>query len=125
MRKKPFERVMHFRITEEENQELIFLARSFGLENRSRILRKMIREAMGQGPDLLRDDLNAFREAVRQLAALGRNINQIAHAINSGKAIFSSLDSQQLGYIGPQVESVRKEISSVVIRTWNRWVIAR
>jgi hypothetical protein len=31
--------------------------------------------------DLLKDNLDSFREGVRQLAAVGRNINQIAHAI--------------------------------------------
>ena len=73
--------------------------------------------AIGQGPDLLQDDLNSFREAVRQFTALGRNMNQIARAINSGDAICPSLNTQQLHDVGLQVESPPMKVFAVVMRT--------
>jgi hypothetical protein len=44
---------------------------------------------MGQS-DPLPDQMKGFREAVYQLAAAGRNLNQLARAANSGQPIDQS-----------------------------------
>src|SRR4051812_3856509 len=41
----------------------------------SRLLRKMVRELIGQGPDLLDKDLLVMREAAYQLSRVGSNLN--------------------------------------------------
>ena len=57
MNEKSLNRNLRIRLSEEEDHAIVFLARAFGEENRSRLIRKMIREAIKQGPDLLKDDL--------------------------------------------------------------------
>src|SRR3954470_1189742 len=109
MKKEPLIKNLRIRLNESENHAVIELAKSQGEKTRSRIIRKMIREAVGEGPDLLKDDLNGVREAVRQVAALGRNINQISRAVNSGQAGGLTLDSQLLNAVARQVKSVHNE----------------
>ena len=50
------------RLNEAEHQALLGVRRGLGT-TRSRFLRLMIRELIGQGPDLLTHDLQTFREA--------------------------------------------------------------
>jgi len=122
MNEKPLDRNLRIRLSEEEDQAIVFLARSFGEENRSRIIRKMIREAIGQGPDLLKDDLKGFREAVRELAAVGRNINQIARALNAGRVPNAPWDAKLLQDVEDRITRLKRELADIVMRTRNRWV---
>lgn len=122
MKKDPHNKNLRIRLTEEEDRAIVVLARFLGEGTRSRIIRKMIREAIGQGPDLLKDDLNSFREAVRQLAAVGRNINQIAHALNAGRAPDFPLDSRLLRDVEDRVTTLKRELVGIVMRTRHRWV---
>jgi predicted DNA-binding protein len=110
------------RLTDMEDQYLYQLATKLGEKTRARLLRKMIREAIEQGPDLAKDDLNHFREGVRQLAALGNNVNQIAHAIHAGRARDVMFDPNLLQAVSHQVTSLKKEIADLVMRSHKRWV---
>ena len=122
MNHSPLTRNIRIRLTEEEDLAIVSLARSSGEANRSRMLRKMIREAIRLGPDLMKDDLTGFREAVRELAAVGRNINQIAHALNAGKTPERMLDSSLLLDLEDRLARLKKELADIVLRTRNRWV---
>lgn len=70
------------RLTDAEQKAFIAFAERVG-ESRARLLRKAVRDMVGLGPDLLRGDLEPFREAVYQLAAIGRNLNQVARTLNT------------------------------------------
>ena len=84
--KKPLNRNLRIRLNEDEDKGLVVLAVALGEKTRSRVVRKMIRKKLSRGPDLLKGwATNTFREAIRQVAALGRNMNQIARAIHSGQ----------------------------------------
>ncbi len=50
----------------------------------ARLLRRAVREIVTGGPDLFDDGVKALSETARQLAAAGRNLNQIAATLNSG-----------------------------------------
>lgn len=70
------------RLTEAEQKAFIQFAKQAG-ESRARLLRKAVRDMVGLGPDMLRADLESFREAVYQVAAIGRNLNQVARVLNA------------------------------------------
>jgi hypothetical protein len=55
--------------------------------SRSRMFRGMVREALGMGPDLIRQDMNNLREGIYQLGAIGRNLNQQLRALHSGQLL--------------------------------------
>jgi len=115
-------RNLRIRLTSEEDQAIVQLAQSHGLDNRSRFIRKLIREAIGQGPDLLQPEMEAFREAVRQLSSVGRNINQIAHALNAGMPPQAVMDWSILLEVQRQLTEVQKMVVRVIARSRNRWV---
>jgi hypothetical protein len=120
--KKPLNRNLRIRLNEDEDKALADLALILGEWTRSGVVRKMIREAIGQGPDLSKDNLESFREGVRQLGAVGRNINQIAHAIHAGKAGDCPWDSGLLNAIAQQVLALGNKLADIVMRCRNRWV---
>jgi len=119
--KRPLNRNLRIRLNEDEDKALVDLVLTWGERTRSGVVRKMIREAIGQGPDLSKDNLDSFREGVRQLAAVGRNINQIARAINSGHADNCHWDSGLLVAVTQQIRSLENEVAAIVMRCRNRW----
>ena len=116
------DRWANLRLNQDEAKALDLLTSRLGEISRCRVLRKMILEAVGQGPDLLNDDLANFREAVRQVAALGRNINQIARAVNSRQLAGLPLNDELLREIARQVAALQKELEAVVMRSRSRWM---
>jgi len=89
---------------------------------RSRVMRKMIREFIDMGPDLLRDDLKTIGEGVYQLGALGRNLNQELRAMHSGKLPSQPADIALTEQVRDQVGRLEKSWIAAVKRSRNRWV---
>lgn len=83
------------RLTEAEQKAFIVFAERAG-ESRARLLRKAVRDMVGLGPDMLRADLESFREAVYQVAAIGRNLNQVARVLNAELAAGDAPDLQSV-----------------------------
>jgi hypothetical protein len=90
--------------------------------NGARFLRKVIREAIGQGPDLLINDLQAFRETTFQVGAIGRNLNQLVRAFHSGQLNGGQVDIALLESVRDQIVKLEKELLEVVMRSRQRWV---
>ncbi len=88
----------------------------------SRFFRKVIREAIGEGPDLLASELKLFREAVYQVAALGRNLNQLLKAYRTGQHCGSLVNQATLTDFRDQVEQLRQALVAVILRSKERWV---
>jgi hypothetical protein len=92
---------------------------------RARVMRRAVREIITRGPDLFDDGLAEFNAMRRELAAIGRNLNQITRAINSG-------DEPELRHIeavtmavSDQVERVEGQVARVVKNARTRWVSVR
>jgi len=90
--------------------------------NAARFLRKVIREVIGAGPDLLANDLQALREATYQVGAVGRNLNQLVRFFHSGRLAGVSLDRALLMAVRDEVAKLEKELLAVVQRSRRRWV---
>jgi len=90
--------------------------------NRSRLLRKVIRELIGEGPDLLDNEMKVFLDAVYQLASLGRNLNQLLKLVHSGQVMVSSQEQTLMESIRDQVEYLKKQTLIVIDRTRERWI---
>ena len=114
-------RSAHVRLDEAEDagfQELVDRLET----TRSRLLRKIIRESIGEGPDLLPNEMKHFEEAVFQLAALGRNLNQLLKLVHTGQVKVSSQEQTLMEGIRDQVEYLKKQTLIVIDRTRERWV---
>lgn len=88
----------------------------------ARFLRKIIREVIGEGPDLLPNDLHTFRDATFQVGAIGRNLNQLVRAFHGGQLTGSQVDGAMLESIRDQVARHEKELLAIVLRSRQRWV---
>jgi hypothetical protein len=120
MTREPLNCWAHVRLNRGEQNALLLLQNRLGVRTRSRVLRKMIREAVGEGPELLSNDLNVMREAVRQIGALGRNINQLTRAANAGDRVI--VDPVLLRAATHEITELRKELTAVIMRSRYRWV---
>lgn len=87
----------------------------------------MVQSAVMREPVLTNRDLEAVREANRELAAVGRNLNQIARAINeevaSGRKLTTSglLRLQKLQEVNDSVGELREKIHQLVIARNRAW----
>ena len=90
-------KLLHVRLTDEEcllvEKASIQL---IGKPNKSRFIRKLVRDYIGMGPDLTEREIKEFREAVRQLTGISRNLNQITSRINSDEKQLSNLSEHYL-----------------------------
>jgi len=120
--KEPCNRNLRIRLTEIEEKIVLDLCAMLHEKSRSRVVRRMIREAGGQGPDLLGEGMATLREGFRQQAAMGNNLNQIARALNSGQYPNIRLDNELLLVVSAQVGEVKKELMEVILRSRYRWV---
>ena len=119
--KKPRSKVFHVRVRDDERAALDKLAKSLDRKP-SEIIRRLVREAVTTGPDFFDDGLNEMRQAHRQLAAVGRNINQLAKAANRDEPVVSSELRGELADVRARVERVAGVYRTAVERTRKRVV---
>ena len=87
----------------------------------------MVQSAVMREPVLTNRELEAVREANRDLAAVGRNLNQIARAINeevaSGRKLTASglLRLQKLQEVNDSVVELREKINQLVTARNRAW----
>ncbi len=79
-------RVAFVRIREEEWAGLKQLAATLD-QTPSRILRRLLREALNGRPDYFDDGLLELRRMRGELTAIGRNLNQLTRAAHQGAAV--------------------------------------
>ena len=109
------------RISEADDLALAHYAQRMGQTKRTKVVRQLIAEASGTGPYLLGNDLNALRESVREVRAVGINLNQLMRAINSGQVTLpTTSDLDCLLQLSRSVEAVRKELNAMILRSRNR-----
>lgn len=104
---------LRVRVHRSEREALKRLADSLDQKS-SRILRRMIREAITGGPDFFDDGLAELREAHRQLAAVGRNINQLARAANRDDPIVPSELRSELAEVKVMVDNLARLYAAAV-----------
>lgn len=72
-------------------------------------------------PQFNPNELDALREATRQLAAVGSNLNQVAHALNADLRHRDKLTDELIHQVAREVKSLRREIKAYVETAVNRW----
>jgi len=83
-RKKELSRMSHVRLLESEHAQFEAAAKRLG-QPRSMLLRRAVRDIIDRPANLLDQELGALAEAVYQLKAVGRNLNQLTYAVHLGK----------------------------------------
>ena len=106
------------RVSETEFQCFLTLVQSL-TTTRCRMMRHLIRERLGMGPDLLGQDIKTIGEGVYQLGALGRTLNQQQRAVNSGQIIAGPLDAPLIGQVKDQIKHLESQWIAAVKRSRN------
>ncbi|WP_019218372.1 plasmid mobilization relaxosome protein MobC [Legionella tunisiensis] len=113
---------MRIRLTEEEwNSADSASTALFGTPNKSRLMRKLLRDYIGMGPDLTDKEITAFREAIKQLTGMARNLNQITARINSDNKQVSQLSPDYIRRLSSLVREVNEQLKGYVSQTINRY----
>lgn len=96
---------LRVRVNPEEHAALQALAQSLD-QKPSQVVRRLVREAITGGPEYFADELSELRAAHREIAAVGRNINQLARAANRDEPVVSRDLRRNLAAAKQQVERV-------------------
>jgi len=122
--KYDFRRLSHLvnvRVNEAENLE--FKRAAERLETtRSRMLRKMIREFIGEGPDLLPLEWKPFWELADQHNRIGRNLNQLLRAYYQDQGARITVDRALLEEVAKLSARAEELINLTRQRSRRRWV---
>ena len=110
------------RLREEEWAGLAQLAENLG-ETPSRVIRRLIREALNGGPDYFDDGLLDLRRMHRELASIGRNLNQMTKAVNRGQVVNGEEMRAVINAAVVQMEAVKGLYSQAVKATVKRAVV--
>ena len=95
------------RLREEERTAFQQFAAQLG-QTPSRIIRRLIREAITAGPDYFDDGLLELRQMRRELARIGGNLNQLVRTANAGAAVEGAELRRVLNAVSVQVEAVKE-----------------
>jgi hypothetical protein len=109
------------RFSEAEFQDLMKLAEGLGA-TRSKLFRKLVREALGSGPELVGQHMKTIGEGIYQLGALGRNLNQQLRLVHSGQVIGQPIDVALVVQVKDQVVKLENKWLMVVKRSKDRGV---
>ena len=112
----------HFRLTEAEDAAFIEAAKRLKA-SRADLLRRAVRAIIRQPADLLDKELAALDEAVYQVKAVGRNLNQIARAIHMGDLKDSLVDAATLEVVGQAVVQLDARLTDVIEKSRLRRVL--
>lgn len=99
-------RMVHVRVREEEWAAFQRFATLID-QKPSRILRRLLREAITAGPDYFDDGLLELRRMRNELAAIGRNLNQLVRTAHQGAAVDGAERRRVINAVAVQVEAVK------------------
>ena len=109
------------RLREEESEGLKKMAENLG-ETPSRIIRRLVREALNGGPDYFDDGVIDLRNMHRELNAIGRNLNQLTRAVNQGQVLNGDDVRGVINAAVVQMEAVKALYGRAVKTTVKRMV---
>lgn len=109
-------------VTPSEKRAIAVRARSEGMRP-GRWLVWLARHHLTGKPHFNPAELDALRETTRQLAAVGSNLNQVAHAVNIDMNRRDQLTHQLIQEVSAEVKALRQTIKQYVETSVNRWGI--
>jgi len=115
-------RTIGVRLTGSEYEEFAVAAKRLG-DSRARLLRRAVRAIIERPADLLDKELGAFDEAVYQLKAVGRNLNQITRAVHMGELRDDQVDPAVMAALAQAVKQLDARLTDVIEKSRLRRVL--
>ena len=82
---------------------------------------RLIRAHLRKAPELTDDETLALRLATRELSYVGRNLNQVAHALNMTLNAREKATVELIAEINRKVDVTRGQVKAVLDQNLNRW----
>ncbi|ELV8541100.1 plasmid mobilization relaxosome protein MobC [Salmonella enterica] len=96
-------------------------AKAEGFPSRTTWLTNLVLATLSKEPVLTDAEVNALRGSNRELAAIGRNLNQIARALNVEFRDSDKLNKVLIERLLEQIDGHRDKVSNLIDRNMNRW----
>lgn len=110
--------------TEDEFWAITKRSRADGFTRHTAWLVGLVRAVLSRKPTFTSTEIEALRESNRELAAIGRNLNQIARAINVDFREGERMKRAEIKDLADQLSGHRRKVSSLIDQSLNRWSIA-
>ena len=121
---KPKYPLMTFRASEELKAAVAEFAEARGVSS-SEVIRRVLDEAVGEGPSFFPDETGALLGVRSELKAIGRNLNQVARKVNSGEVKIEPLRSDELKAVMARVDDVATDIQKMATSRKARRAVLR
>ncbi len=110
-----------FRLTESDQRKLMKRVKEEGFPNRTNWTTSVVMAALHREPVLTDSEIAALRESNRELAAIGRNLNQVARALNIEFREGDRIKLQAIEALAERIEQHKGEVAGLLSRNLNRW----
>lgn len=114
---------LYARLTPSEYAGVLSRATAIGMTPYTWTMR-LIRAHLTREPQLDAEELRALREATRELSYVGRNLNQVAHALNLTYNAREKATKELIEEINGVVKVQRERIKAVLDQNINRWGVS-
>ncbi|MBL4866748.1 MAG: hypothetical protein JKY67_10280 [Pseudomonadales bacterium] len=114
-------KVLQVRITPQEEKKFREYAADMGI-GMSKLQRKMVREVITNTPDLIVEEMVIFRDAVRNVAGISRNFNQLTRLANAGKFPKRLFEESYYLELRSEIKDLKEKLDSIIDATENRWI---
>ena len=84
-------------------------------------MKSLVLGAITKSPILTEDEINTLRESNRELAAIGRNLNQVAKKLNIEFRDRESLTKKMIEELIETVDEHRGRVSDLIEKNLTRW----
>ncbi len=84
----------------------------------------VIRQALSSDPILTHDEIQSLRDSNRELAAIGRNLNQVAHSINIDYRNSEKFTPELFDALNEHISDHRSKVAAVLDASVNRWGVS-
>ncbi len=112
---------IYLRFTERQYKKIHSLAITQSFENATKYVKSLVLGAITKSPILTEDEINTLRESNRELAAIGRNLNQVAKKLNIEFRDRESLTKQMIEELIETVDEHRDRVSELIEKNLTRW----
>lgn len=112
---------VYLRFTERQYKKIHSLAITQSFDNATKYVKSLVLGAITKSPILTEDEINILRESNRELAAIGRNLNQVAKKLNIEFRDRESLTKQMIEELIDTVDEHRDRVSELIEKNLTRW----
>ena len=109
------------RLTEPERVNMLERTRKEGYSNPTSWTTAVVRAALHREPVLNDAEVAALRESNRELSAIGRNLNQVARALNIEFRDSDKLKLEGIEKLAERIEQHKDLVADLLTRHMSRW----